>query len=74
LSTRLSLRDGAVVGKQSILHLVFWALSLAITQLLVAVAPASWVAGGLALMFFSTGTTLGTNLNLLLRIHRLESG
>lgn len=74
LSTRLSLRDGSVIGKQSALHLVFWAFSLAITQLLVVVAPASWVVGGLVLMFFSTGTTLGTSLNLLVRMRRLEAG
>ncbi len=72
LTMRLSLRDGKVVGKQSILHLVFWGISYATTQFLTVVAPASWVAGGLVLMFLSTGTTLGTNLNLVLRQMRLR--
>jgi len=72
MTMRLNLRDGRVIGKQSILHLVFWGMSYAITQLLTVFAPASWVAGGLVLMFFSTGTTLGTNLNLIARQMRLQ--
>jgi hypothetical protein len=66
-TTRLKARQGIVVGKTSVLHLVFFGLSLVLTQLLAAFLPASWVAGGLALMFFTTGTSLGVNLNLLTR-------
>jgi hypothetical protein len=65
-------RDGSLMGKRSILHLVFWGCSYAITQVLSSFAPAMWVAGGLATMFFSTGSTLGTNLNLLVRQLRLR--
>jgi len=76
MSMRLSVREGLLIGKQSILHLLFWGLSYAITQGLAVFAPASWVAGGLVLMFFSTGATLGTNLNLIIRTawHRLRAG
>jgi hypothetical protein len=49
------------------MHLVFWGISYAITQVLATFAPAFLVAGGLATMFFSAGSTLGTNLNLLVR-------
>jgi hypothetical protein len=66
-TTRLKISDGVPVARQSILHLVFWAISLTVTQLLAAFAPVSWVAGGLATMFFSTGTTVGSQLNLLVR-------
>ena len=66
-TTRLKLSEGVVVARQSILHLVFWAVSVTVTQLLAAFAPASWVMGGLATMFFSTGTTAGSQLNLFVR-------
>ena len=72
-TTRLIVQEGTVIARQSILHLVFWGISMTVTQLLAAFAPAAWVAGGLAMMFFSTGSTLGTNLNLLLREGRLKS-
>jgi hypothetical protein len=66
-ATRLHRKGEALVAKRSMLHLLFWGLSYAATQLLSTLAPAQWVLGGLAAMFLSTGTTLGTNLNLLLR-------
>lgn len=72
-ATRLQRKGAALVAKRSMLHLLFWGLAYAATQLLTAFAPARWVLGGLAAMFFSTGSTLGTNLNLLLRqlwLHR----
>jgi len=66
-TAKLYHKDEQLVVKRSILHLVFWGLSYAITQLLAAFAPAVFVAGGLAAMFFSTGSTVGTNTNMLLR-------
>ena len=66
-TARLYPKGKAIVAKRSIMHLVFWAISYAITQVLATFAPAFVVAGGLATMFFSTGSTLGTNLNLLVR-------
>ena len=66
-TTRLYAKGKHLVGKRSILHLVFWGISYAITQILATFAPAFVVAGGLATMFFSAGSTLGTNLNLLVR-------
>ncbi len=70
--SRLYAKGGALVGKRSVLHLVFWGISYAVTQILASVAPATWVAGGLVAMFFSTGSTLGTNLNLLVRQLRMR--
>lgn len=70
-TTRLKISDGVMVARQSILHLVFWAISACLTQLLAAFAPLTWVAGGLATMFFSTGTTVGSHLNMLVRQQRL---
>lgn len=71
-TTRLYAKGSVLVGKRSVTHLMFWAASYALTQLLAMVVPARWVAGGLAAMFFSTGSTLGTNLNLLLRQLRMR--
>jgi hypothetical protein len=72
-ATRLYVKGPAIVGKRSVLHVVFWAVSYAITQILSTFAPALWVAGGLTAMFFSTGSGLGTNLNLLIRQLRLRT-
>jgi len=70
---RLYPKGESLAGKQSILHLVFWCLSLVINQLLTTFAPARWLTGGMAVMGFSAGTTVGTNLNLLLRQLRFRS-
>jgi hypothetical protein len=67
LTTRLTAREGGVIGRQSVLHLLFWGLSVMMTQALILLAPAEWVKGGLVLMYFSAGATIGTNLNLFLR-------
>jgi hypothetical protein len=71
-ATRLYVKGPSIVGKRSVLHIVFWGVSYAITQILATFAPALWVAGGLTAMFFSTGSTLGTNINLLIRQLRLR--
>lgn len=72
-ATRLYVKGPSIVGKRSVLHIVFWAVSYAITQILATFAPALWVAGGLTAMFFSTGSGFGTNLNLLTRQIRLRA-
>jgi hypothetical protein len=69
-TARLSMRDEKVLADRSILHLVFWAVSFGLTQLLATFSLAEVVAGGLATMFFATGTTLGTSTNLLVRQHQ----
>lgn len=71
-TAKLRIHDKAIVARRSILHLVFWAVSFLTTQLLAALAPAAAVAGGLAAMFFSAGSSMGSNLNLLLRSLRLR--
>lgn len=72
-TSRFSNKQGVITAKRSILHLIFWGISYGLTQILALFAPASIVAGGLASMFFSTGATLGTNLNMLVRMARLRA-
>jgi hypothetical protein len=72
-ATRIYARDQRLVGKRTAWHLVFWGISYAFTQILATVARAQWVSAGLAAMFFSAGSTLGTNLNLLVRLLRSRS-
>jgi len=67
-ATRLSQDGDTLVAERSALHLVFWAISFTVTQILAAVATMPWVAGGLLTMFFSAGATLGTSANLLIRL------
>jgi hypothetical protein len=69
---KLKTQEGRVLAERSILHLVFWGISYAATQILATFADAAWVAGGLIAMFFATGTSLGTNANLLVRQLRLR--
>ena len=75
-TTKLEAAGETVVARRSVLHLVFWAISYALTQLLSMLGDATLVMGGLAAMFFSTGTTLGTQASLWRRRRRLrgESG
>jgi hypothetical protein len=70
---RLRTQDGRVIAERSILHLFFWGVSYAVTQVLATFATAAWVAGGLVAMFFAAGTTLGTNANLFVRQLLLRS-
>jgi hypothetical protein len=71
-ATQLSQEGDAVVAQRSVLHIVFWAVSFTLTQVLATFAPAAWVAAGLAAMFFSAGATLGTSANLLVRRRSLK--
>lgn len=64
-TSKLFLKDDRVVMKRSAMHLVFWAGAYALTHLLTAIFPANIAAMGLAAMFFSTGSTIGMNANLL---------
>ena len=71
-TAKLYQKDEQLVVKRSIAHLVFWAFSYVITQLLSAFATTGFVAGGLATMLFSAGSTVGTNTNMLVRQYRLK--
>lgn len=71
-NARLEKQGDMVVAKRSVLHLVFWAISIGVTQLLATFASEQWVALGLVSMFFTAGTSIGTNLNLLIRQYRLH--
>jgi len=66
-TNRVYRRGDNLVGKRSIFHLVFWASPTPSTQLLATFMPAYVVAGGLRLCFSARGSTLGTNLNLMVR-------
>ena len=68
LTTRMQLQNGQVMGKRSVLFMIFWMLSLALTQVLMTFASRQVVAVGMGTMFFSAGTSLGTNINLISRI------
>lgn len=69
--SKLYARGETLVVRRTVLHLVFWAGAYAFTQLLATVFPADITAAGLATMFFSTGSSLGMNANLLRRQSRL---
>ena len=68
LTTRLTLQGKQVLGKRSILFVLFWLFSLALTYALSLLASRQAVSFGLGSVFFSAGTAIGTNLNLVLRI------
>lgn len=71
-SSKLYKRGDILVIKRTVMHLGFWAVSYSITQLFSAVLPATIAAGGLATMFFSTGSSVGMNTNLILRQKKLD--
>ncbi len=56
-----------VYVRRSALHLLFWGISLALTQALAWLAPLSWVVAGLAATALAAGTTVGISLNHLAR-------
>ncbi len=64
--------DGTVQAERSRLHLVLWGVAFAATQVLAAAAEARWVAGGLAAMFFATGVTMGSSVDLAWRFRRVS--
>lgn len=66
-SSKLYPKGEKLIIKRSTLYLVFWGLSYAFTHLLTAISPANVAAAGLAAMFFSTGSSIGMNANLVLR-------
>ena len=68
LTTRLTLQGKQVLGKRSILFVLFWLFSLALTYALSLLASRQAVSIGFGSVFFSAGTAIGTNLNLVLRI------
>ena len=72
-TTRLRLGDGGTVeAERSSLHLVMWGIAFALTQVLAAAAEARWVAGGLAAMFFATGVTMGSSVDLTWRYRKVS--
>jgi len=66
-ATRLTYRDGHVVGKRSLWFLAGWGLSIVLAQLLVLAGSTILASLGLIPMYLSTGTQIGINGNLLLR-------
>ena len=56
---QLSFVGDQVVGRHSILFLLFWGLSMALNQALSRPYPTAWMAVGLAALFLSTGTQVG---------------
>jgi membrane protein CcdC involved in cytochrome C biogenesis len=72
-TSKLYKRGETLMVKRTGLHLGFWALSYTLTQLMSTIMPASIAAAGLATMFFSTGSSIGVNTNLMLRQRRFEA-
>jgi len=70
-AARLEARGTQILAQRSVMHLACWAASYAATQLLASFANAGWVAGGLTMMFFAAGATIGTNADLFIRRRRL---
>ena len=71
-TAKLYKKGEKLVVKRSVAHLIFWAFSLAITQLFATFASTALVAGGLVALLFSTGSTVGTNTNMLVRFQKLK--
>ena len=67
LTTRLTYKDGQVVGRNSQLFLLGWGGSLVVAQLLNLFGSALLASIGLMPVFLSTGTQVGMNGNVFLR-------
>ena len=72
MTTRLYREGKRVMGKQSWLILLGWGSSLLVTQLLTLTGAGLAASIGLMGLVFSTGTTLGRDLNLFVRRLRVE--
>lgn len=59
VTMKLEFVGDQVVGRHSILFLLFWGLSMALNQALSRPYPTAWMAVGLAALFLSTGTQVG---------------
>ncbi len=66
-STRLYAQGGRVMGRRSLLFLAGWGLSWALSQGLNLLGSALLASAGLLPLFFTTGTHLGSQANLLVR-------
>ncbi|MGI6379723.1 MAG: hypothetical protein ACOX2R_02910 [Anaerolineae bacterium] len=66
-ASRFRAEGGTVYVRRSALHLLFWGISLALTQALAWLAPSSWLVAGLATTALAAGTTVGISLNHLAR-------
>jgi len=66
-SSKLYQKNDRIMIKRSAMHLLFWASAYTLTHLLTAIFPANIAAAGLAAMFFSTGSTIGTNAYIILK-------
>lgn len=67
LTTRLTYKDGQVVGRNSLLFLLGWGGSLVLAQLLNLFGSVLLASVGLMPVFLSTGTQVGMNGNVFLR-------
>lgn len=70
-SSKLYQKNEQIMIKRTGFHLLFWACAYVFTHLLTAIFPANIAAAGLAAMFFSTGSSIGTNAYTLLKKNTL---
>lgn len=66
-SSKLYQKNDRIMIKRSAIHLLFWACAYTLTHLLTAIFPSNIAAAGLAAMFFSTGSTIGTNVYIIMK-------
>jgi len=66
-SSKLYQKNAQIMIKRTGIHLLFWAGAYSLTHLLTAIFPANIAAAGLAAMFFSTGSSIGTNAYILMK-------
>ena len=64
---RLYYKGNGVMGRHSLLFLLFWGTSLVAVQLLTTLESRLWSSVGLLPVFFTTGTQVGMYTNLALR-------
>lgn len=61
-------RDGRLYGRQAVVPLLLWLLSLLLTQLAALFGWADWLGGGLAGMFAGVGASLGAGIVIWIRL------
>jgi len=61
-------RDGRLYGRQAVVPLLLWLLSLLLTQLAALFGRSDWLGGGLAGMFAGVGASLGAGIVIWIRL------
>jgi|GEM_PF-5805239 len=73
LFTRVYIRGGQVMGRQSGLYVVVWGLAYVATLVLGQLRSGALHAGGVLAMLLGLGVALSSSIMLVLKIHRLKA-